>query len=176
MHPIRGVEAHQHAVAARKITVHAYTGERDLDGSQLRRERADGDGERLRRTEGMLHVEVETVRRPPAKEQLALLLRVGVVRHRRRVRVDQLKVPHGREARPSCVAHIHHDETRGLSWDHDDAIDAKLKLILHAESAPKKSRQKPWSRGLYSGARLLRFIAFLRTRMALGRFASRFTA
>ena len=101
---------------------------------------------------------------------------MGVVGHRRRVRVDQLKVAHGGQSSSSCVAHIHHDETRGLSWDHDDAIDAKLKLILHAESAPKKSRQKPCSRGLYSGARDLRFIEFLLTRIALGRFASLLTA
>ena len=124
----------------------------------------------------MLHVQVEAVRRPPPKEQLALLFRVRVVRHRRRVRVDELEVAHGREARPACVAHIHHDETRGLSWDHDDAIDAKLKFNEDAESAPKKSKQKPWSRGLYSGARDLRFIEFLLTLIALGLLAKRLTA
>ena len=56
---------HQHAVAA--ITVHAYTGG-DLDRRQLRRERADRDREGLGGTKRVLHVQVEAVRRPPAKQ------------------------------------------------------------------------------------------------------------
>jgi hypothetical protein len=51
------------------------------------------------------------------------------------------------------------------------------KFLTDARRArPKKSRQNPWSRGLYSGARLLRFIELRRTRIARGRLAKRFTA
>ena len=40
----------------------------DLDRRQLRRERADGHREGLGGTKRVLHVQVEAVRRPPAKQ------------------------------------------------------------------------------------------------------------
>ena len=49
-------------------------------------------------------------------------------------------------------------------------------LTLAKRARPKKSRQKPWSRGLYSGARERRLMEPLLTRIARGRFASLFTA
>ena len=45
----------QHAVAAKELRFHAYTGE-GLDRRQLRRERADGHRERLRRTKRVFDI------------------------------------------------------------------------------------------------------------------------
>ena len=59
--------AAQHAVTAMESRFTLTQGG-ILDGRQLRRERADRDRERLGRTKRVLHVQVEAVRGPPAKQ------------------------------------------------------------------------------------------------------------